>query len=499
MYVLGCLLKQPQLLSEVDKVKLELSDFDDKFTAIIFSAIKSLYLHGATTISLIEIESYMQQNEGYYRLFKERGGIEYIANAEELVNTDNFYYYYNRVKKFSAIRKLKNAGYSIKKVYDEDALLPKDQDKMLQNFDNMSIKDIFDIVIKDYAKLEEEFIGNICGARGCISDGMEELQITLEKKPEIGFPIQGAILNTAVRGARRTKFYIRSGATGSGKSRLSLGDACGLAFPLRYDRLKKKWIRTGFTETVLYITTEISVDELQTMVWSYLTDINEEKILFNQCDTEEKERIAEAIRIVKKYKDNFRWEHLPDPTVESVTAVIRNQVRNNNVTHVFYDYIFSSPSLLREFEGQKIREDVVLGLLSTKLKDLANELNIFLMTGTQLNRSWEDAAKTGIRNQNMIRGSTAIIDKCDVGLITLPVMENELSALTGLIQNRGYEKPTHVTDIYKLRRGRYKNIRIWSIVDLGTCRTRDLFATDEMFNEQEIPILEYDFKDWDEF
>ena len=40
------------------------------------------------------------------------------------------------------------------------------------------------------------------------------------------------------------------------------------------------------------------------------------------------------------------------------------------------------------------------------------------------------------------------------------------------------KRPTHVTDIYKLRRGRWKFIRIWSLVDLGTCRMEDLFVTD---------------------
>ena len=177
---------------------------------------------------------------------------------------------------------------------------------------------------------------------------------------------------------------------------------------------------------------------------------------------------------------------------------MRNQVRNHEIKHVFYDYIFSSPSLLREFEGQNIREDVILMMLSTKLKELANELDVFVETGTQLNGSWEDTAKSGIRNQNMIRGAKSIIDKGDAGYITLPVTQQELEALSNLIQVQGYRKPTHVTDVYKLRRGRYKNVRIWSSVDLGTCRVEDLFVTDEIFNEVSIPVLKYQFNDWDD-
>ena len=39
------------------------------------------------------------------------------------------------------------------------------------------------------------------------------------------------------------------------------------------------------------------------------------------------------------------------------------------------------------------------------------------------------------------------------------------------------EKPTHVIDIYKNRRGRYKNVRIWCKIDLGTGERKDLFLT----------------------
>ena len=38
-------------------------------------------------------------------------------------------------------------------------------------------------------------------------------------------------------------------------------------------------------------------------------------------------------------------------------------------------------------------------------------------------------------------------------------------------------KPTHIIDIYKMRRGRYKNVRIWINLDLGTGRRNDLFMT----------------------
>lgn len=39
-----------------------------------------------------------------------------------------------------------------------------------------------------------------------------------------------------------------------------------------------------------------------------------------------------------------------------------------------------------------------------------------------------------------------------------------------------------VTDVYKARRSKYKDVKIWSKIDLGTCRVEDLFITDAYYN-----------------
>ena len=44
------------------------------------------------------------------------------------------------------------------------------------------------------------------------------------------------------------------------------------------------------------------------------------------------------------------------------------------------------------------------------------------------------------------------------------------------VEDENY-KPTHILDIYKNRRGRYKNIRIWTKLDLGTGQRQDIFLT----------------------
>ena len=80
----------------------------------------------------------------------------------------------------------------------------------------------------------------------------------------------------------------------------------------------------------------------------------------------------------------------------------------------------------------------------------------------------------------------SIADKVDVGAIISQVAKEDLMSLDAVIKMKGCPPPTMVVDIYKVRRGRYKGVRIWSIMDLGTARQIDLFATN--LNYEPIPI-----------
>ena len=74
-----------------------------------------------------------------------------------------------------------------------------------------------------------------------------------------------------------------------------------------------------------------------------------------------------------------------------------------------------------------------------------------------------------------------VLKKADVGCILSLVTEDDLKVLKEAINMIG-KAPNQVTDIYKLRRGRYNNVRIWSYFDAGTCRREDLFITDAYMN-----------------
>lgn len=492
MQVIGSLVQNPLLFSEIGIKGLTVADFDSRFTRSIFMAIINLVNSGAETLTIVDIDNYLQGQPVLYSEFTKQNGIGYLQDCYDLANLENFQYYYKRVKKFTALRQLKLAGVNIADIYPESEDDVIKEKKLLDAFDNMSVSDIFNHIQTKIQKIQYDF--TIINANSQeAGTGLRELVEQLKVVPEIGYPLQGTIFNNISRGARRGKFYLNSGSSGSGKTRTMVGDACFLAFPHRWDSVSNKWKKTdGGHEKVLILTTELTSDEVQTIILANLTNINEEKILYGAYTKEEEQRIKEAIDIIEG-NPNLFIESIPDPGIAQIKAIIKRQVAMNKVNCVFYDYIFSSPNLLTEFRDISVREDVLLMLLSTALKDLAVELNIFIESGTQLSGDYE--TWKGIRNQTLIRSSKAIVDKVDLGVITMPVRQDDLNMLDTLLKNLNMPNPTHVRDVYKLRRGRYKNVRIWCVIDLGTGRVEDLFMTNGNYEAIQATFYQTVFED----
>ena len=492
-------MKKPSLLSEKDKYNLQPSDFESRFERYIFIAILNSYTNGAQSLSEIDIDNYLMEHKDQYLLFQQNNGISYLQDALDMSTPENFEYYYNRIKKFNCLKDLKKSGFDISEFYEENELNPR-QFEINQRFETLKPKDIFDGLKRKIYKVEGEYTEGDASITTDISVGIDELLEKLKNSPDAGARFQGKYFNTVTRGARKGKYYIVSFPSGGGKTRLLLGEACYLAFPMRFSWETMEWKITGNAEKTLFIATEQAKEEIQTMVVAYLTGINEDVILYGHFTKEQQTIIDQAKEVIKKYKNNLMIVQIPMPSVEIVKSVIRQNCIVNDIKNVFFDYIFSNPALLNEFRDLRIREDVALLMLSTALKDLAVEQDVFMMSATQLNSS-QDTNEKGIKNQNSIRGSKSIVDKADIAMIGGLVPDDQRDQIAPYVAK--YGMPTQVYDVYKVRRGKWTNLKIWSNVDLGTCRRSDVFVTDSNIKEIEVPIMEVNFDDnygqYDEF
>ena len=281
-------------------------------------------------------------------------------------------------------------------------------------------------------------------------------------------------------------------------TRNAVADACYLAYPFRYNSTTSEWEQEGNSEKVLFIVTEQRFKEVKTMILAYLTDIN--AVRFKYADFNDRERavITQAIHLMTKYEDNLILVKMPNPTIELVKTIVRENCIVHNIGYVFYDYIFIGPSLLNEFKGFALRNDEVLLMFATALKDLAVELDVAMFTATQLNANGDD--NRNIRNEGSLAGGRSTINKADNGAIMARPTKEELELLQPLYENNIDNKPNLVTDIFKVRSGQWTQVRIWSDMNLGTLRKRDLFITDSRLDPIDDFFERDDYKitSWDE-
>lgn len=500
MQVIGCLIKDPMLLADPKIYIDEKLDFTEKMHKLVYGAIYNLFNSGINKITPIDIDNYLSAYSVNYEYYKNSNGLQYLNDAEEFAQLDNFQYYYERFKKLSLLRYLKSQGYNIKDIYNEEIQSSKKEIEMEEKFNDMSLNDIFNFFKLKIDNIEKIYRNKHTDRSIIANEGIENLVESFKISPEVGLPFYNDIMNTIVRGQRKGKFYLSSSSSGVGKSRSMCGEMCHLVYPFRYNKTAKRWIQNGFSKKALFILTEMEPDEIQTMIPAYLADVNEEHILQGTYEEDEEQRVKCAIEIMKAYP-HFYIEQIPDPNAAQIQSLIRFYVQNYDIEYVFFDYIFSSPGLLSEYRDLKIREDVALLMLSNSLKEIATECNVYVRSATQLNGSAleNDTKSPKVRNQAMLRGSKAVSDKIDVGYITMPITAEEAAKLEPVCQKLCLPLPTHVSDIYKNRRGRYTSVRVWHQFDLGTCRMQDLFVTDQQFQPINIQIVKYLFGEEKEY
>lgn len=263
-------------------------------------------------------------------------------------------------------------------------------------------------------------------------------------------------------------------------TRISMADACRVAVPEYYDLEQKKWVKTKCAVSTLFITTELEMKEIQTLLWAYVACVPEDHIIDSKYEGDEEQRVDKAIEIISR--TNFRAVYISNFDIEDIETLIKQHKMEYGIECVFFDYIYSASKIFTEISskarGFKLREDQILVMFSERLKALCNKLNIHIDSSTQANDDWKTQKNP---DQSVIQGAKAIANKVDVGYIGLEPSEKDLVAARQIMGHLGKQfckEPNLVYHIYKVRRGRINHVKLFVHFDYGTLRTIDLFVTD---------------------
>lgn len=476
MQVLAGLIKNPLLFAD-NNYRFDIDDFQEQFHKIVFGAIEYLAKSGLQKIDYIDIDKFLQPYTAQYKVFTDNRGVEYIQKILQLYDDKKFNYYYHTLKKYSLLLSLNNSGISTLDIYDPNITNPSKQQKMQEEFDKMSVNDIILTEENKILDAKTRFGSNSDIVENNISFGLADLKEQYKKTPEMGMPFCSPTLTTLYRGQRLGCLVMDSGASGAGKTRRAISEACHLAVSDFYDIINKKWLQTGLHENVLVINTELELAEVQTMALAYIAGVPESHILDGAYIGDEESRVDRAIEALSKA--HLYFVSITNFDCEDVIDIIKKYYQRYDVKYVYFDYLSESVKMLaegaRKTKISGLRTDQILLQFSTALKDCAKQLSIYIWTATQINNNNPDGK---IADSSLLRGAKSLAEKTDCATIMLPVREVDQGVIDTYCAKGFEQKPNFIIHIYKLRRGSYQNIKVYVYFDRSTCRLYDCFVTD---------------------
>ena len=494
MQVIGAVYNNPSLLDN-EKYTFNSEDFTEEFHRIVFGSIYNLHQLGAKEININTITDYLETRPNKLATFKVNNGVEYLHQLSESTQLAAFDYYYNRMKKMTLFRMYQSVGFDCSTIYDIDNIFDQKKKQAQEDWlDNTSLEKIADLIDGKIQQIKMKYVDNADTVFQQAGEGVENLIARLMEFPEIGCPMYGRIINTVTRGARLGKLYLRSAATGVGKTRAMIADCCFLGCDELYNPQTKQWEANGTKEPCVFITTEQQIDEIQTMMLAFISNVNEKNILNNEYYSDELDRVRKAAQILKD--SPIYVKRLPDFTLQDIENTIKYGVREWEARYFFHDYIHTSMKILSEVSGKSrvegLKEYNILFMIAVRLKDLCVENGIFIETATQLNSEYRHA---NVYDQNLLRGAKSIADKIDLGEIMLEVSSDDRDALSDVINRNGLPMPDIKISVYKNRRGEYKDILLWCTSNRGCCKIDPVFVTNYQYELINIPDLKIKVKE----
>ena len=478
MLLLGCFANRPNLMLS-NKYKIGENDFkysscaDAKFHHILYRVMYNLVANGAEEINEVIIDTFLRNYPQQYEVCKQYDFMAFIPEIKRIANSGNVAYHYDIVRKFAMLREYKAAGFDIHELYDET----KDEIEQRKKLNDTSLRDIDEYFESKRLTIKRNFISTENIEHYKAGDDFEQTKETYKSTPRLGLAFQSGYLNDIYRGIMG--LTLRSGASGSGKTITSVGDACMSGVRWYYDLNQKKYITNkSYVGNVLFINTEMDLrEELDVMFIAWISGVSRNKIMDGIYHGNEEERVDKANKILAE--SGIYVVDDPEFTTKSLEEEIEDYIINKNIKLVVFDYVQNQGYVANELaneSGIPMREDMVLLTLTDRLKQLSRKHGVPILTGTQLNgRELEMPYPT----EACLAGGKSQIRKADCSMIITTLNAKQKKEIEPyMMMYEGIPEPNLVTHNIKGRASRFpKYIRIYQHIDLGTGRVQDLFAT----------------------
>lgn len=480
MDTLGCIINDLNILRDRE-CSLQPRDFADDFHKNLFLVLQNMSLEkDIKEVDGLSVDSYISSYPDLHAQFMAKDGVKYIDTLKVRSANVSYEYSSKMLVKFSLLRKFHTVGMDISKIFNPNEINPAVYTKQYKELEKSTVSSIKDYFKEKLIEIDLEYANNSDAYSFKGGEGIKALIERCKTAPKWGKSFQSGLFNAVFRGMQGSKLMIRSAGTGGSKTRQSIGDMCNLAVEERYNKKTKKWIKNNNTQSACFISTELTDEELQLAMLSTVAGVEEDKIKDGLFTKEEEERLNWASELLERAE--IYCEYISDFSIDDIENIIEKNIIRHGVGFVFFDYIQIVPKLARELNklfGYNLREDQMLSQFSSSLKTIANKYDVFVLTSTQLNRSYKT---DGQPDATFLRGGMATLDKADYGIITMKCNKKDLAEIKHILdEDFGAIEPTHAHHVIKNRGGRWVGVIIWVAMDLDTINVEDCFVTTQNY------------------
>lgn len=384
--VLGSTIGNEKALGTVME-SVQVEDFYTTAHRTIFNAVCDLYQVG-TTVDIVTLSNALGEK------IEAVGGIGYITRMiQSVMTTVNLKNYIEILKEKSMLRRLIEAAGEIIDMSSKEEqscaeILEQSEQLIFNILENRETKNLYpigDVVKSSIALLEE---------------------LRTRGETVTGIPTGFTGLDDATAGLQKSDLIIIAARPGMGKTSLALNMAEHAA--IRHHK------------TVAIFSLEMSKEQLVNRVLSSEAMVESSKMRNGSLDSNDMTKLAHSLRDVVSAP--IYIDDTPGITVSEIRAKCRRQKLEKGLDMVVIDYL-----QLMQGRGRSDNRAQEVSEISRSLKIMAKELNVPVITLSQLNRDSEKGKR--VPQLSDLRESGSIEQDADIVLmIHNPVGEEEEGA-----------------------------------------------------------------------
>ena len=376
--ILGCILMNKDALNEAME-RLEEKDFYRDDHKKIFDAISKLYIEGSP-VDILTIKDRLKKDSYLDKV----GGIEYLSTLPDFVPiTANYLKYIEIVKEKSILRSIIEVGTNMVKTAQTE---------------EVPIEDILNLVEKDVYKLSmNNKKENYESIKKILIRTFDEIEERAKNKSGItGLPTGFELLDRKTAGLQKSNLIILAARPGMGKSSLALNIATNCA------------IRSKVP--VLIFNMEMSKEDIAKRILSSEALISSKSITTGDLSSEDWERIGAVSQSISE--SEIIIDDTPGINIVEIRSKARKLKSELDIGLIIIDYL----QLIEPIGRKNGTREQEISEISRALKKLAMELQIPIITLSQLSRSVEKNKQSKRPMLSDLRESGAIEQDADMVL-----------------------------------------------------------------------------------